>query len=122
MQFSRPHVGKLPGMSSRDPFLRLFIPVSLAEGVSFLILLAVAMPLQIVGHHQLPVQIFGMLHGLLFIAYVMITAYGHTQRKWTGKRLAWILVMSVLPTGAFFAERSVRNEAVAAPAAEPVAV
>jgi integral membrane protein len=108
-------------MSSRDQFLRLFVPVSLAEGVSFLILLGVAMPLQIVGHHQLPVQIFGMVHGLLFIAYVMITAYGHTRRKWTGKRLAWILVMSVLPTGAFFAERSVRNEAVAAPVAEPVA-
>jgi integral membrane protein len=106
-------------MTSRDTFTRLFIPVSLAEGVSFLILLGVAMPLQIVGHHQLPVQIFGMLHGLLFIAYVMITAYGHTQRKWTGKRLAWILVMSVLPTGAFFAERSIRNEAAAGSSVEP---
>ena len=102
-------------------FTRLFIPVSLAEGVSFLVLLLVAMPLQIVGHHQAPVQIFGMLHGLLFIAYVMITAYGHTQRKWTGKRLAWILVMSILPTGAFFAERSVRNEAAELVPAEPVA-
>jgi len=108
-------------MSSRDQFTRLFVPVSLAEGVSFLILLGVAMPLQIVGHHQTPVQIFGMLHGLLFIAYVMITAYGHTQRKWSGKRLAWILVMAVLPTGAFFAERSVKNEAVAGATAEPVA-
>jgi integral membrane protein len=109
-------------MSSRDLFTRLFVPVSLAEGVSFLILLGVAVPLQVVGHHQEPVQIFGMLHGLLFIAYVMIAAYGHIQHKWTKKRLAWILVMSVLPTGAFFAERSVRRETVAVPAAEPVAV
>jgi integral membrane protein len=111
----------MPVMTSRDTFTRLFIPVSLAEGVSFLILLGVAMPLQIVGHHQMPVQIFGMLHGLLFIAYVMITAYGHTQRKWTGKRLAWILLMSVLPTGAFFAERSVKNEAVGGASSEPAA-
>lgn len=107
-------------MTTRDTFTRLFIPVSLAEGVSFLVLLLVAMPLQIVGHHQAPVQIFGMLHGLLFIAYVMIAAYGHTQRKWTPKHLVWILVMSVLPTGAFFAERAVRREAVPA-AAEAVA-
>lgn len=106
-------------MTSRDTFTRLFIPVSLAEGVSFLILLGVAMPLQIAGHHQAPVQIFGMLHGLLFIAYVMITAWGHTQRKWTAKRLAWILVMAVLPTGAFFAERSLRHEAASRAAAEP---
>jgi integral membrane protein len=109
-------------MSSRDPFLRLFVPVSLAEGVSFLILLGVAVPLQVVGHHQMPVQIFGMLHGLLFIAYVMLAAWGFTLRKWTGKRLAWVLLMSVLPTGAFFAERSVKNEAVASPVAEPVSV
>jgi len=107
-------------MTSRDTFTRLFIPVSLAEGISFLILLLVAVPLQIAGHQE-PVKIFGMLHGLLFIAYVMIAAYGHTQRKWTGKRLTWILVMAVLPTGAFFAERSVRGE-VAAAAAEPAAV
>ena len=103
----------MPDMTSRDTFTRLFIPVSLAEGVSFLILLLVAMPIQIVGHDQTPVKIFGMLHGLLFIAYVMITAYGHTQRKWAGKRLAWVLLMAVLPTGAFFAERSVKNEAAA---------
>ena len=122
MIFSRPDVGNLPGMSSRDQFLRLFVPISLAEGVSFLILLGVAMPLQIVGHHQMPVQIFGMLHGLLFLAYVFTAAYGYVQRKWTGKRLAWVLVMSVLPTGAFFAERSVKNEVVEVPVAEPVAV
>lgn len=108
-------------MTSRDTFTRLFIPVSLAEGVSFLILLLVAMPLQIIGHQQAPVQIFGMVHGLLFIAYVMITAYGHTQRKWAAKRLAWILLMSVLPTGAFFAERSVKNETAAGAATEPAA-
>jgi integral membrane protein len=109
-------------MSSRDKFLRLFVPISLAEGVSFLILLGVAMPLQIVGHQQTPVKVIGMLHGLLFLAYVFTAAYGYLRRKWTGKRLAWVLVMSVLPTGAFFAERSVKNEVVEAPVGEPVAV
>lgn len=107
-------------MPTRDLFSRLFIPVSLAEGVSFLVLLLVAVPLQIAGHHQLPVQIFGMLHGLLFVAYLMIAAYGYLQRKWTMSRLVWIVVMSVLPTGAFFAERSVKNEAAPEPAG-PVA-
>jgi integral membrane protein len=109
-------------MTSRDTFTRLFVPVSLAEGVSFLILLLVAVPLQIFAHQQTPVQIFGMLHGLLFIAYVMIAAYGHTQRKWSGRRLSWILLMSVLPTGAFFAERSVKNEAAPVAAASTAAV
>ena len=118
--FSKRAVGKMTAMNSRDLFGRLFIPVSLAEGVSFLILLFVAVPLQIAGHPAL-IPIMGMVHGLLFVAYVMIAAWGHTQRKWTGKRLAWVLVMAVLPTGAFFAERSVKNEVVA-PVEEPVAV
>lgn len=107
-------------MRTRDLFSRLFVPVSLAEGVSFLVLLFVAVPLQVFGHHQTPVQIFGMLHGLLFVAYVMIAAYGYLQRKWTTSHLVWILLMAVLPTGAFFAERNVKNESAAA-VAEPVA-
>jgi integral membrane protein len=107
-------------MRTRDLFSRLFLPVSLAEGVSFLVLLFVAVPLQVFGHHQQPVQIFGMLHGLLFVAYVMLAAYGYLQRKWTPRHLVWVLVMAVLPTGAFFAERAVKNEVPAA-AAEPVA-
>jgi integral membrane protein len=107
-------------MSTRDLFSRLFVPVSLAEGVSFLVLLFVAVPLQLFGHHQTPVQIFGMAHGLLFVAYVMVAAYGYLQREWTPKHLVWILVMAVVPTGAFFAERAVKSEAPAA-APEPVA-
>jgi integral membrane protein len=107
-------------MPTRDLFSRLFVPVSLAEGVSFILLLFVAVPLQIFGHHQTPVMVFGMLHGLLFIAYVMVAAYGYLQRKWTMQHLLWVLLMSVLPTGAFFAERAVRNEAPAV-VAEPVA-
>jgi integral membrane protein len=110
----------MAAMTSRDTFSRLFVPVSLAEGVSFLVLLLVGMPLQIVGHQQTPVMVFGMLHGVLFIAYVFTAAYGYIQRKWTGRHMAWILLMAVLPTGAFFAERAVRKEVVA-PVAEPVA-
>jgi integral membrane protein len=65
-------------------------------------------------------MVFGMIHGLLFVAYVMIAAYGYLQRKWTGGHLFWVLLMAALPTGAFFAERAVRNETPAA-VAEPVA-
>lgn len=107
-------------MPTRDLFSRLFVPVSLAEGVSFLLLLFVAVPLQVFGHHQTPVMVFGMVHGLLFVAYVMIATYGYLQRKWTTRHLLWVLLMAVLPTGAFFAERDVKNE-VPALVAEPVA-
>ena len=102
----------------RSAFGRYFLPVSLAEGVSFLLLLGVAMPLKYAAGFPIAVSITGMVHGLLFIAYVVLALDGWRRQRWSIKRVAWVLVMSVLPTGAFFAERSVRAE-LAAPTASP---
>ncbi len=110
-------------MPGKSLFSRFFVPVSLAEGVSFLVLLLVAMPLKYGADLPVAVSIMGSVHGILFIAYVVLAALGRAQQRWTVKRSIWVLVMAVLPTGAFFAERSVRAELVqAVPAAEPVAV
>jgi integral membrane protein len=103
-------------------FARSFLPVSLAEGVTFLLLLCVAMPLKYAANLPIAVMIMGTVHGLLFIAYVVLALDGRAQLGWTAKRFLWVLIMAVLPTGAFFAERSVKAELVgAARAAEPVA-
>jgi len=109
-------------MPDKSLFSRFFVYVSLAEGVSFLLLLLVGMPIQFAGHDLTPMRIFGTVHGLLFIAYVLLALDGRNQLEWTVKRTLWVLVMAVLPTGAFFAERSVRAElAAAGRAAQPVA-
>jgi integral membrane protein len=107
-------------MPDKSLFSRYFVYVSLAEGVSFLLLLCVGMPIQFGAGNLVPMRIFGTVHGLLFIAYVLLALDGRNQLKWAGKRTLWVLVMAVLPTGAFFAERSVRGE-LARVAAEPVA-
>jgi integral membrane protein len=101
---------------------RSFLPVSLAEGISFLLLLCVAMPLKYAANMPGAVSIMGMVHGLLFIAYVLLALFARYQLGWSAKRFLWVVVMSVLPTGAFFAERSVKAElAGAARTSEPVA-
>jgi len=89
---------------------RLFLPVSLAEGVSFLVLLLIAMPLKYAANLPQAVMVVGMIHGLLFIAYVILALMVRGELGWSAKRLLWVLVMSVLPTGAFFAEKSVQAE------------
>jgi|SRR5579862_6163276 integral membrane protein len=109
-------------MPDKSLFSRFFGYVSLAEGVSFLLLLCVGMPIQFAAGNLVPMRIFGTVHGLLFIAYVLLALDGRRQLRWTGKRTLWVLAMSVLPTGAFFAERSVRAElSAAARIAQPVA-
>lgn len=108
-------------MPDKTLFTRYFIPVSLAEGVTFLLLLCVAMPLKYAANLPVAVMIMGTVHGLLFIAYVLLALDGRNQLGWTAKRLLWVLVMAVLPTGAFFAEKSVKAElAGAARSTEPV--
>ncbi|MGH3417201.1 MAG: DUF3817 domain-containing protein [Actinocrinis sp.] len=110
-------------MADKSLFSRYFVPVSLAEGVSFLVLLLVAMPLKYGANLPIAVSIMGMVHGILFIAYVVLAVIGRAQQRWSARRSIWVLVMAVLPTGAFFAERSVRAElAGAAPVTEPVTV
>jgi integral membrane protein len=104
-------------MPDKSLFSRYFVYISLAEGVSFLLLLTVGMPIQFGTGDLVPMRIFGTVHGLLFIAYVLLALDGRNQLKWAGKRTLWVLVMAVLPTGAFFAERSVRAELAAQPVA-----
>jgi integral membrane protein len=93
---------------------RLFLPVSLAEGISFLVLLLIAMPLKYAANLPQAVMVVGMIHGLLFLGYVLLAFMTRAELGWNAKRLLWVLVMSVLPAGAFFAERSVKAEALAA--------
>ena len=102
----------------RSAFSRYFLPVSLAEGASFLLLLGVAMPLKYAAGLPVAVTIMGMIHGLLFIGYVLLALDGWRRQRWSVRHAAWVLVMSVLPAGAFFAERSVRAE-LSQPVADP---
>ncbi len=45
--------------------------IAFAEGVSFLILLFIAMPLKYIWGQPSAVKNFGTVHGLLFILYIL---------------------------------------------------
>jgi integral membrane protein len=53
----------------------------------------------------------GAVHGVLFILYVVFWADAWNRAKWPLKTAALYFVLSVLPTGGFFAERKLRREA-----------
>ncbi|MFC0773653.1 DUF3817 domain-containing protein [Terrimonas alba] len=78
-----------------------FRKIAFAEGVSFLVLLLIAMPLKYMANMPMAVTIVGGVHGLLFIAF-MIMAWEvkrEYKRDW-----AWLIksfVASILPFGTF---------------------
>lgn len=88
-----------------DPQLQLFRKVAFAEGVSFLLLLGVAMPLKYLAGQPLAVRVVGSAHGLLFVAYAALVALLWLRRRWTFSFASWAMALSLVPFGTFWLDR-----------------
>lgn len=78
--------------------------VGFLEGVSFLVLLGVAMPLKYVWGEPQAVRVTGMAHGVLFLAYVAATVQAWLEYGWSWKRAAGVMAASLVPFGTFYAD------------------
>jgi len=85
--------------------IKQFKVVAILEGVSFLVLLGIAMPLKYIFNLPAATQIVGMTHGILFIAYVLMVFLLKKQLNWNGKVTMLALTASVLPFGPFVVDR-----------------
>ncbi|ATL30544.1 DUF3817 domain-containing protein [Streptomyces formicae] len=92
--------------------LRRLRLVSAPEAVSFLLLLVCSVLKRTSDFNAVPAM--GMIHGVLFVLYVLFWLDAWNRTKWDLKTGALYFVLSVLPTGGFFAERKLKREAEAA--------
>jgi integral membrane protein len=93
-------------MRNRVTNLRL---IGFIEGVSFLVLLLVAMPLKYYLGLPLMVKITGWIHGVLFMLYILAVLMAIKPMKWN---LFWVLVAlaaSLIPIGTFVLDRSLKR-------------
>jgi integral membrane protein len=90
--------------------LRLIRLIAFTEGVSFLVLLFVAMPLKYMAGLPLAVRIVGMAHGVLFIVFVLVLVWVSIARAWPARRWLLAFVSSIVPFGMLFFDRSLRRE------------
>mgnify|MGYP000089737363 FL=1 len=74
------------------------------EAVSYLLLLFVAMPLKYIWHKEAAVEIVGMLHGLLWMVYVVLAVFGQIEGHWRTQKTLLFLLASLLPFGPFVAD------------------
>lgn len=88
--------------------------LAFVEGVSFLILLFVTMPLKYGFGMPGPNKVFGMVHGLLFVLYVLAVIQAKIEQDWPVKKMLLALLASIIPFGTFWADvklfRSAANE------------
>ncbi|MBK6343913.1 MAG: DUF3817 domain-containing protein [Flavobacteriales bacterium] len=88
----------------QSPHIRRFRTVAIAEGISFLLLLFIAMPLKYFADMPLAVKYTGWAHGVLFIAYWVTAVPLFTKLKWDPERIVGVGLASVLPFGTFVLE------------------
>ena len=56
--------------------------MALLEGLSLLVLLFIAMPIKYIGDNPVPVRVVGMIHGALFILFVIMTLKVAMEQSW----------------------------------------
>jgi len=78
--------------------------VSFIEGLSFLILLGIAMPLKYIWNMPEMVRITGMAHGVLFISYCILLIMAAIENKWGFGKCIILFILSLLPFGFLLAE------------------
>ena len=96
------------------------------EGISFLLLLGVAMPLKYyfgnvsvdesgvkVYENGIYVTIVGMTHGILFILYCLQLYLTMRHHKWSLGYAAYLFVAALIPFGTFYTDRRLRQLAAA---------
>ena len=85
--------------------LKKFRLINKVEGYSFLILLFVAMPLKYMAGIPIATKIAGMLHGVLFIAFIYQLIVATEETPFTKKEAFIFFIASVIPFGSFYTEK-----------------
>ncbi len=89
--------------------INIFKITSFLEGVSYILLLLVGVPLKYFGNNDIVVKALGMPHGLLFLAYIFLALFIRSQMKWDTKTTFIVLIASLLPFGTFYINQKYLN-------------
>jgi integral membrane protein len=93
----------------RTPVGRLRM-IGLVEGISFLILLGIAMPLKHFAEMPEAVRIVGWVHGILFIGFLVALMLARDAMRWSFRWTGLVLLAALLPFGPFVIDGRLRKE------------
>lgn len=82
---------------------------SLTEATSYLLLLAVAMPLKYIAGIAVGVQVIGMIHGVLFLILIWLLVRTGFETSWPKSRIWLLALASLVPLMPYFLDRRVRG-------------
>ncbi len=83
--------------------------ISLIEGVSFLLLLGVAMPLKYLAGIPEVTSVVGAAHGILFILYILAAVSLMFALRWSPLWFVGAMLASVVPFGTFYLDSRLKQ-------------
>lgn len=83
--------------------------IGIVEGISYLILLFIAMPLKYFAGLPEMVRIVGMAHGVLFALFMVLLLIVWIQHRWSFVRVIGAFIAVLLPFGTFVLEAKLRK-------------
>jgi len=78
--------------------------ISYLEGISYILLLFIAVPIKYYANDPSLVKLLGMPHGLLFVAYVILSLVSSKKYRWNSKKTLVVLISSVIPFVTFYVD------------------
>lgn len=92
-------------MADDVSLFRRFRAVAIAEGISFLVLLMIAMPIKYGIGIEWPVKAAGWIHGVLFMVYVWYVGRCWLSLRWPIHLSAMAFFAALLPFAPFVVDR-----------------
>lgn len=95
--------------SIRSNPVSLLRTLSWVEGLSFLVLLGIAMPLKYWAGMPMAVRVVGSIHGALFVAFCAALLRAFLGARWPWSRAALVFGASFVPFAPFWLDGHLRS-------------
>ena len=90
--------------------MKQFRLIAILEGISYLLLVGVAMPLKYLFNQPAPVLYIGWVHGLLFVLFCLALFVIWIKYKWSFWKTLGAFVASLIPFGTFILDKKLKKE------------
>ena len=84
--------------------IKILRVISYLEGISYILLLFIAVPIKYYANDPSFVKLLGMPHGLLFVAYVILSLVNSKKYNWSFIKTIVVLISSIIPFGTFYVD------------------
>ena len=85
--------------------IKIFRIVAFLEGVSYILLLFIAVPIKYLLDDPTYVKLLGMPHGILFVGYIIFAVIGKNKFNCSYLKFFIISAASLVPFGTFYIDK-----------------